>query len=70
MTIEFLLALDDGTWTTAIEEVPDAVAKNCLPEQFDGLVRYWAERNLLTKSAYSNVVYIGIYNIPTDDSDE
>jgi hypothetical protein len=55
MKIEYLIAKDDRTWDTIIEEVPESVGTDR-----EALVK-WAEDNLAGQSQYRNVVLFAVY---------
>jgi len=65
--VEFLLAWEDGTWSTTIEDVdvPD-------PSDCDLLRRWlesWAESNLLVLPRYRKVVFCGVMNESVGSND-
>lgn len=57
--IEFLVAWDDNSWETMIEEVPDEV--------FEGTEANWANTTLASQSRYRRAVLFAVYN---EDPDE
>ncbi len=66
MKVEFLVAQDDGTWTTVIEEVPPDIA-------FDGdrnKLMSWAERNLAGQAQYRRAVLFAVYNTDPEQGEE
>lgn len=64
MKIEFILALDNGTWVTEVIEVPDDVTKyiEYSSPEWDTAIIAYAEFQLVQYSQYRDVVYWGIYN--------
>jgi hypothetical protein len=56
--IEFLLAHDDGTWTTEIHKVPVNIVG---PEPSTDRIAMWFERNKLSEMRYRNVVLVTLY---------
>jgi hypothetical protein len=60
--IEFLLAWDDGTWTTEIFDVPIS-----LEESSDDEVNVWWQNEYLYLDKYRHVILAAIYNIPTQE---
>jgi len=57
MKIEYLIAKDDHTWDTIIEEVPENVGTDR-----QALVK-WAEENLAGQAQYRKVVLFALYCI-------
>lgn len=64
MKIEYLIAKDDRTWDTAIEEVPESVGTDR-----EALLK-WAEDNLAGQAQYRNVVLFALYCILDADDSE
>lgn len=57
MKIEYLIAKDDRTWDTIIEEVPESVGTDR-----EALVK-WAEDNLAGQAQYRKGVLFALYCI-------
>jgi hypothetical protein len=57
MKIEYLIAKDDRTWDTTIEEVPESVGTDQ-----EALVK-WAEDNLAGQAQFRKVVLFALYCI-------
>lgn len=64
MHAEYLIAWEDRTWTTEIEEVPDTI-----PREREAAVA-WAEENLLTRDRYRGAVMFALYGFPDEYDDE
>lgn len=67
--VEFLIAWNDGTWTTEVIEVPTTV-KDDEGVDFDqfseavvGDLRSWADENLAPKPRYEGAVLFAAYHI-------
>lgn len=62
MQIEFLLAYDDGRWTTDTFEVPIS------PYDREKAVD-WMEENAMRTAALRDVVCVQVYNVPEPDDE-
>jgi hypothetical protein len=61
--VEFLVAFDNRTWDTTIEDVPCDVP--------DENLRQWAELTLLSQARYRKAVLITVYCLnPLDEDDD
>jgi hypothetical protein len=60
MRVEYLVAWEDGTWTTTIVSVPFSETDT------DKLVK-WANDNLGTQMAYRKVVLFAVYGVPAQE---
>ena len=62
--IEFIEALEDGTWITEVIDVPFKVTKGLdfTSPLWDSAIIAWCHDYLYTLSQYRKVVYWGIYN--------
>jgi len=73
MNIEFILALEDGTWVTEVIEIPNQVTKDLVysSPMWDAAIIEYVQFELATYNQYRDVVYWGIYNSnPEADKDD
>ncbi len=65
MRIEFLRALEDHTWDTHIEDVPDDELQGYTPDQyeFDAEAIRWALENIHLKLEHRKVVMWAVYSV-------
>lgn len=68
--IEFLVARDDHTWDTHVEEVdiPDGY-EFVNNDERTGWLNNWALANLWTRSDFRDAAYIGVYCDDLEDDD-
>ena len=60
--VEFLVAWDDGTWTTTIEEVPPTVDS--------GNAVQWADETLAPQAQYRKAVLFALYNLNPEGAED
>jgi hypothetical protein len=65
MKVEYLIAWEDGTWTTQIHEVRTK-SGHSLPRDTDILVK-WAHDNLAGQAQFRRAVLFAVYGFPAND---
>ena len=66
MRIEFLLAWEDRTWSTSVEEVPDRFDA---PEFCDSEIEYWLEQEMADRDT-TGLVAVKVYSICPQEPQE
>lgn len=62
MQVEFLVAWDDGMWTTVIVKVPFKSAPN-------ETILEWANKELVKQPAYRKSVLFAVYQVPAEEAE-
>jgi hypothetical protein len=65
MKVEYLIAWEDGTWTTQIHEIRAASGRR-IPRSTDRLVK-WAHDNLAGQAQFRRAVLFAVYGFPAQD---
>lgn len=62
MKMEFLLAHENGTWSTLIVDVPLS-----LDEANDSEINFWFNENYMSQTQYRKIVFAALYNIAPEE---
>lgn len=67
MRVEYLIAWDDGTWTTEFFTVPEVEVCDPLGEPEEALLTAYAVKNLLPLTKYRKAVMFAVYSFPDEE---